>query len=451
MESRDEQLRAAIDNYCQSQQQIKELRQSLQTASEDQQQRRLENHQIRKHQRNYRVAQNSLLNEFNQLPLQGLRQLIYQQNVPSVPSHSGKGKNTDKVEEKIYAPSRVREPIYADALLEVVNNFFLKICCDFQPQGNSLTSSLAAWVNQKLRLKYLRIDNLDSYRKRDRKREVLWQLLQHYHNRITVREFASVASLSQAESRDYLDEQAQKANANIIKNQRGESVKYHFVHGLSQQEDGDEASKRPIEGDRPSETGETIIGTAADPNAPSDIWTHLQEIQEAEPESSSIWQNIMQYVNSDSANRLQSCHPRGRPDCNCQTLLEKMREQMEERERPNFRLIAKLLSINYQTLWFHWERKCYPLLQTICIEQADEASLRNYIEQDPDGHLCQCHLEGYPHYNCQSVSQRMLSAFQSSPEQLKTVARDLSIKVSDLRELWEGRCLPILSRIAIEL
>ena len=71
------------------------------------------------------------------------------------------------------------------------------------------------------------------------------------------------------------------------------------------------------------------------------------------------------YVERDFDQRLQDCHPRHFPNCNCQMLCQRILLQNPSEKVSD---ISREFGINYQTLKSHWERKCKPLLQEILVE-----------------------------------------------------------------------------------
>ena len=71
------------------------------------------------------------------------------------------------------------------------------------------------------------------------------------------------------------------------------------------------------------------------------------------------------YVERDFDQRLQNCHPRHFPSCNCQMLCQRI---LLKNSPDKVSDISREFGINYQTLKSHWERKCKPLLQEILVE-----------------------------------------------------------------------------------
>jgi hypothetical protein len=78
-----------------------------------------------------------------------------------------------------------------------------------------------------------------------------------------------------------------------------------------------------------------------------------------------IAEELKRYIEQDPEEKLRNCQPRGRPNCNCQVLSQKIFLA----NSPNqIKKLANELDIPYQTLLTHWNRKCIPLLQKIAID-----------------------------------------------------------------------------------
>ncbi len=78
-----------------------------------------------------------------------------------------------------------------------------------------------------------------------------------------------------------------------------------------------------------------------------------------------VVEELKRYIEQDPEKKLRNCQPRGRPNCNCQTLSQKILLANSPHEIIK---IAKELNIPYQTLLAHWKRKCIPLLQKLAID-----------------------------------------------------------------------------------
>ncbi|NEQ85169.1 MAG: hypothetical protein F6K26_35060 [Moorea sp. SIO2I5] len=78
-----------------------------------------------------------------------------------------------------------------------------------------------------------------------------------------------------------------------------------------------------------------------------------QEIQET-------FEQLEGYVEEDPDYSFQTCHPRKRPDCNCQLLCQRLLFKYPPEKLTH---ISRELDIKYDTIISHWKRKCLPLLQ----------------------------------------------------------------------------------------
>jgi AcrR family transcriptional regulator len=86
--------------------------------------------------------------------------------------------------------------------------------------------------------------------------------------------------------------------------------------------------------------------------------------KEEEEQIRRIGQRLWQYIEEDPEEILRNCHPRKRPNANCQQLARRFLLK----EKPNKIDIARELDINPQTLYSHWNRKCLPHLREIAIK-----------------------------------------------------------------------------------
>ncbi len=97
----------------------------------------------------------------------------------------------------------------------------------------------------------------------------------------------------------------------------------------------------------------------------SGLDAYIKQIQQEELQRVGL--EIESYIEQDPEEKLRKCHPRNRPDCNCQLLSQRL--LIASKDRPD-RLadIAREFNINHQTLISHWKKKALPLLQAIAIE-----------------------------------------------------------------------------------
>jgi hypothetical protein len=76
-------------------------------------------------------------------------------------------------------------------------------------------------------------------------------------------------------------------------------------------------------------------------------------------------QSLEDYVKTDPDRKLKSLHPKATPACNCQLLTQRLFFQ----DPPDrIRNIAKEFSLNEQSLYSHWKKKCLPCLQGLAEE-----------------------------------------------------------------------------------
>ncbi len=69
----------------------------------------------------------------------------------------------------------------------------------------------------------------------------------------------------------------------------------------------------------------------------------------------------------------------------------------------------------------------------------------NYIKQDPEHKLRNCHPREHVNGNCQELAIRLL--LKNPPDSLTDIAKDLDINYQTLNAHWKRRCLPLLREI----
>jgi len=84
-------------------------------------------------------------------------------------------------------------------------------------------------------------------------------------------------------------------------------------------------------------------------------------------------------------------------------------------------------------------------LQAAKCKRQGEA-IRQYIEQDLEGKLTNCHPKKYPQCHCKLLAMELL--LKNPPAKLSQLARQLDIKYPTLRSHWKDKCLPLLQTIA---
>jgi hypothetical protein len=72
--------------------------------------------------------------------------------------------------------------------------------------------------------------------------------------------------------------------------------------------------------------------------------------------------------------------------------------------------------------------------------------LWNYIEEDSEGILRNCHPKNCSQANCQELAKRLL--LKNPPDKLTDIARDLNVNNQTLNAHWKRTCLPLLRSIA---
>ena len=96
------------------------------------------------------------------------------------------------------------------------------------------------------------------------------------------------------------------------------------------------------------------------PTSLSLLDTKIAQIQETERQRQG--QTVKHYIEQDPKGRLTGCHPRQHPECHCQLLAMRLLLQEPPQKIAD---VARKCNISNQTLYWHWKRKCIPLLQDI--------------------------------------------------------------------------------------
>ncbi|MEC4982753.1 MAG: hypothetical protein SAJ37_05105 [Oscillatoria sp. PMC 1068.18] len=203
--------------------------------------------------------------------------------------------------------AKSNHPDYLQALDDTLMRVGEEIT-EFVPQQTSMSSSLAAWINLKLRLKYQVRDLYTGKRDRDRPRTTNKSIRQEFK------------------------EQAQKPP-------------------LSLDVTLDATSKETFAAQLPDEK-------------PSTIWEQYAEIarEQEKRRNTRIGTQLQAYIQADPDRTLRSCHPRAHPQCNCQVLAVRLLFKSPPDKLVD---IAKELEVNYHTLNWHWKNKGLPLLQNL--------------------------------------------------------------------------------------
>ena len=73
----------------------------------------------------------------------------------------------------------------------------------------------------------------------------------------------------------------------------------------------------------------------------------------------------------------------------------------------------------------------------------------DYVHQDPQNKLQNCHPKKYPNGNCQILCEKLL--FKDPPEKFSNISRELEINYQALVSHWKRKCLPLLQSILKDL
>jgi hypothetical protein len=85
---------------------------------------------------------------------------------------------------------------------------------------------------------------------------------------------------------------------------------------------------------------------------------HIKLLQQQDDRE--VATQIEAWIECDPDRQLQSCYPRDRDRCHCQTLSYRL---IIKDPPDSLTQVAKDLDIPYQTLVAHWKRRCLPILQ----------------------------------------------------------------------------------------
>jgi hypothetical protein len=77
----------------------------------------------------------------------------------------------------------------------------------------------------------------------------------------------------------------------------------------------------------------------------------IEQIERQEKEA--LVSTIVQYIDRDPEQKLRNCHPRNRPDCNCQIIAQRLFLQQSPEKMA---AIARQLNIKTQTIYSFWKR-----------------------------------------------------------------------------------------------
>ncbi len=102
----------------------------------------------------------------------------------------------------------------------------------------------------------------------------------------------------------------------------------------------------------------------------NDSWdVQIEQIERQEKQA--LAREIAKYFDRDPEQKLRRCHPRNRPDCNCQFIVQKLFLQ-ESPEKMS--TIARQLNIKTQTIYSFWKRTGFSKMQAIARQIAQKNS-----------------------------------------------------------------------------
>lgn len=205
---------------------------------------------------------------------------------------------------------------------EILDDTLLKLSeqiQDFEPQPPSLEKSLVTWINLKLRLKY---------------------------------EVQGLHSTGITRTKNQAIPKSAKAEFNA------------------------QARKQPLSLDvLIGEEGSETFSDQLPAQGYYTLWELQAEIEQEQKQrqNARIGVKLKHYIEQDPKGRLQRCHPRDYPHCNCQVLSQRLLLKYPPDKLAD---IARELTINYHTLNWHWKNRGLPLLQDIARNLGYESSPR---------------------------------------------------------------------------
>ncbi|WP_341734436.1 hypothetical protein [Microcoleus sp. EPA2] len=86
-------------------------------------------------------------------------------------------------------------------------------------------------------------------------------------------------------------------------------------------------------------------------------------------EKQALARDIANYFKGDPQQELRNCHPRNRPDCNCQIIAQKL---LLDESPAKMATIARQLNIKEQTIRSFWRRTGFSKIQKIAVKIAEK-------------------------------------------------------------------------------
>ncbi len=77
--------------------------------------------------------------------------------------------------------------------------------------------------------------------------------------------------------------------------------------------------------------------------------------------------------------------------------------------------------------------------------QRIDRELRDYIENDPEGILQNCHPRSYPKCNCQELFKKRI--LKTPPEKWDQISKELNVPIGTVTAHWHRKCQPILNQL----
>lgn len=115
------------------------------------------------------------------------------------------------------------------------------------------------------------------------------------------------------------------------------------------------------------EAGTTLLELLSEnslhPPSRSGLDAYIEQIERERQQD--IGLALERYIEQDPEGKLQNCHPKAHPECNCQLMSQRI---LLKSPPDKLSALSTELNIKYQTLNAHWKRNCLPRLQEIAKE-----------------------------------------------------------------------------------
>ncbi len=169
-------------------------------------------------------------------------------------------------------------------------------------------------------------------------------------------------------------------------------------------------------------------------------WINRQLCQDFDRDRPLIQKRLLQWVNSYLSWRLKDLYSQKKGD---RSLDAPITDNQTETS-----LLELLPTTNFE---IPTRSGLDTYIEQIEREQQQQVGLKleQYVEEDPDEKLRNCHPQTYPNCNCQLLSSRVL--LKNPPDKFSAIAREHNINYQTLKSHWERNCRPLLQAIALEL